>query len=121
MALPQTIEDREWLKFFSRDGKWHVRTGDDHTGSSLDTVVTTINTSPTRISTPEGSRDFLFMHRSENVTIYIGDSAVSVDENLDLEVGDVLEVTSMGANDSNELYGIVSSGTAKIYVTGIIK
>ena len=40
---------------------------------------------------------------------------------LELEVNDVIECTEMNKDSDNELYGIVSTGTVTLYVSGAIE
>lgn len=95
---------------------------EDDTGfnTTIDEIETTITTTAVRIVTPDTTGSFSIYHQTEGAVLYLGDSSVTTSSGTRLEHGEVAEFSQMKANDANEIYGIVSSGTLTTYVSGVI-
>lgn len=137
MTLPRTLPDREFAKFVEdKNSKTAVRVTDSNTTvkdganyynrvivteeslyETLENQTKTITTSATKIPTPTYAKSFLIQNLTPETTVYVGGSDVSTSD-LALEYGDVLAVTNMQIDDNNQLYCIVSSGTADIMTSG---
>ena len=89
--------------------------------NSLQIEITTVTTDITKISTPENCSSFYIEHQGPGEVLYLGDSLVSVSTGYPLKPDKMLECKNFYKNDNNEIYGIVSSGTIKVYCIGVCK
>jgi len=87
--------------------------------NTLEVVSTTITTTATQINTPESTGNFHLVHKTHGTTVYIDGADVTA-SSYPLEAYEDLPFKGMSKGD-NEIYGIVSSGTATVWAIGVYK
>ena len=85
--------------------------------NSIDVVKTTITTTATQINFPENANYVTLRHHSTTPIFIGGNSSVTTSNGQQVNENDVVEIT-VKAGNSNEIYGIVSTGTVVITATG---
>lgn len=89
--------------------------------NSIQVTITTVTTSPTRILTPENSYSFFIEHQDSGEKLYMGDNVVASSTGYPLSDNIKLQFDNFYKNDNNEIYGICTSGTIKVYCVGVAK
>jgi len=88
--------------------------------NTVEAIQTTVTTTPTVITLPEGAETISIRHLEAGVIVWIGEDeniAVGSSNVFPLLEGDVYGVT-LRKGDSNNLYAVVASGSVTVYTIG---
>ena len=88
---------------------------------SIETNVTTVTTSATKIDLSENNiEQYVITHLNRVSTLWIGQSDVAVGTGTPLEYGDRMVIKIKKGTDNN-LYAISDNTTTSLYATGMIR
>lgn len=91
--------------------------------NSVDVVQTTVDTSAVQIDVPEEASSVSIRHITEGTTLWVGNSSsitAGGAGTFPLLEGDIMEIDLIKGN-SNEIYGILASGSITVYAIGAIR
>lgn len=89
--------------------------------NSIQVVTTTIGTTATKINTPDNCYSFFLEHQESGETVYLGDSSVTTSTGYPVIDNQPFPCNNFAKGNNNELYGICSTGTVKVYAVGAYK
>jgi hypothetical protein len=132
-----TVKKKEFAQKSGTENAGFVHVWDDRTtifaagvGSvssdfqnSIQSSRTSIATTATQITTPDDTRDIILKNNGLSVVWISGDSSVAVDTDgsYPLAPGQIVALDKFLANDDNEIWGIVSTGTETVFTMGTVK